>query len=228
MSSGSRASGRTDTPGIAIRAVSLSGKERVVLTGPGVFGFGDLSRDGRLLMTREVSRNTTVFGGQGLERERDLSWSDTSDSEAVDLSADGKTLLFICGGGACLRGTDGGPVVRLGQGFPVGLSPDGNWVSTLNAGSDVLTLVPAGPGEPRPLALPGLEGALTGPWPRWTPDSRHLLVSAKRGNGGSTLLSGGSRGRRARPVSPEGTGLGKGLRLLAQSGREMGDRAARG
>src|SRR5262249_8347553 len=123
------ASGKTDTPGIAIRAVSLAGKERVVLTGPGFFGLSDLSPDGRLLIGRLTLRNTTLFGGQGLERERDLSWSDTSDSEAVALSDDGKTLLFLCGGSACLRGTDGGPVVRLYGGNPTGLSPDGKWIS---------------------------------------------------------------------------------------------------
>src|SRR5262249_27434737 len=37
------AAGRTDTPGLAIRAVSLSGKERVIGTGPGIFALSDLS-----------------------------------------------------------------------------------------------------------------------------------------------------------------------------------------
>jgi hypothetical protein len=152
-----------------------------------------------------------VFGGPGLERERDLSWSDTADSQVADVSADGKTLLFLCGGGACLRGTDGGPVVRLGKGFPLGLSPDGNWVSTLNAGSDVLTLVPTGPGEPKPVALPGLEGALIGPWPRWAPDSRHIVVSARRAKEDRRCFLVDLEGGTPRPVTPEGTGLGKGF-----------------
>ena len=155
------ASGRTDTPATAIRAVNLSGKERVVLTGPGSFWLSDLSQDGRLLIGRGTLRNTTLFGGQGLERERDLSWSDTSDSDATALSDDGKTLVFLCGGSTCLRGTDGGPVVRLYGGFPLGLSPDGKWVSARTVrseGSDILTLLPTGPGESRPLSIPGLEG----------------------------------------------------------------------
>jgi len=207
------ASGRTDTPGTAIRAVNLSGKERVVLTGPGMFGFSDLSRDGRLLMWRGTLRNTTLFGGQGLQRERDLSWSDTADSEAIDLSTDGKTLLFLCGGATCLRGTDGGPVVLLGGGFPIGLSPDGKWVSTRmigSGGSEILTLLPTGPGEPKPLSLPGLEG-IFGPPPRWFPDSRHLLISARRGKEDRRCFLADLEGGVPRPVSPEGTGIGKGF-----------------
>ncbi len=212
------AEGRTDTPGMAIRAVSLSGKERVVDTAPGMFALRDLSREGRVLMSREIWRTSTVFGGQGLERERDLSWSDISGT--VALSDDGKTLLFDCGfqssslgtvgkGGACLRGTDGGPVVRLGEGMPIGLSPDGKWVST-QARGQILTLLPTGPGEPRPLSLPGLAGFF-GPSPRWFPDSGHLVVSAKRGKEERRCFLADLEGGMPRPVSPEGTGIGKGF-----------------
>src|SRR5262249_8268029 len=124
--------------GIAIRAVTLSGKERVVATAPGMFALSDLSREGRVLMARGSTRVTTVFGGQGLERARDLSWSE--ESQTVGLSDDGKTILLDCAGfGACLRGTDGGPVVRLGDGVPIGLSPDGKWITAETKGH-VLTL----------------------------------------------------------------------------------------
>jgi Tol biopolymer transport system component len=208
------AEGRTDTPGIAIRAVSLSGKERVVLTGPATFRISDLSRDGRLLMWRGNRQCTILFGGQGLARERDLSWSDTTDSDVVGLSADGKTLLFSCEfGGACLRGTDGGPVVRLGGANPIGLSPDGKWVSAHSrpsVGPDVLMLLPTGPGEPKPLSLPGLEGIFA-PYPRWFPDSLHLAVSAKRGKEDRRCFIVDFEGGTPRPVSPEGTGTGKGF-----------------
>jgi Tol biopolymer transport system component len=207
------ASGRTDTPGMAIRAVNLAGKERVVLTGPGGFWLSDLSQDGRLLLGRGTLRNTTLFGGQGLERERDLSWSDTSDSDATALSDDGKTLVFVCGGSTCLRGTDGGPVVRLYGGYPLGLSPDGKWISAITRGSgvpDILSLLPTGPGEPRPLTLPGLEGFF-GPWPRWFPDNRHLVVSARRAKEDRRCFLADLEGGVPRPVSPEGTGIGKGF-----------------
>ncbi len=212
------AAGRTDTPGMAIRAVTLSGKERVVITSPGWFGLHDVARDGRLLMSRETMRSTILFGGQGLERERDLSWSDISD--VVSLSADGKTLLFACGDpmrppqdqgvGVCLRGTDGGPVARLGDGIPIALSPDGQWVSLQSRGSEILTLLPTGPGEPRPLSFPGLKG-ISAPYPRWFPDSRHIMVSAKRAKENRRCFLADLEGGVPRPVTPEGTGLGKGF-----------------
>jgi len=204
---GSHSSGSRE---MAIRAVSLSGKERVVLTNPGLFILRDLSRDGRLLLDRENWRVMTVFGGQGLARERDLSWSDTVDSAPAALSADGKTLLFSCSRlGACLRGTDGGPVVRLGAGVPLGLSPDGQWVTAETATPGV-TLIPTGPGEPRHLSFPGLEGLFTG-LTRWFPDSRHLVVSAKRGKEDRRCFLADLEGGVPRPVTAEGTGLGKGL-----------------
>ena len=208
------AGGRTDTPDIpiqmAIRTSNLSGKERVVITIPGLFVLRDRSREGRLLISRETWRNKTVFGGQGLERERDLSWSDTIDEDAKDLSADGKTLLFSCASGACLRGTDGGPVVRLGAAYPIGLSPDGKWVSAQTRGSDgseILTLLPTGPGDPKPLNLPGLEGVTAF---RWFPDSRHFVVSAKRGKQDRRCFLADLEGGVPRPLTPEGAEIGSG------------------
>jgi serine/threonine protein kinase/Tol biopolymer transport system component len=197
------AEGRADAPGFAIRAVNLSGKDRVVLSGPGRFGLRDLSPDGRLLMERGTLRSTTLFGGQGLERERDLSWSDVSG--VVGLTADGKTLLFSSGGrdnGVYLRGTDGGPVAHLGEAIPTGLSPDGKWVSTKAEGSEVLTLIPTGPGEPTVLSLPGLDDVFA-QFPRWFPDSKHLIVSARRGKEGRRCFLVDFEGGAPRPVTPE-------------------------
>jgi hypothetical protein len=189
---------------MAIRAVSLSGKERVVVTSPGLFLLRDLSREGRLLLDRESMRIITVFGGEGLPRERDLSWSDTLDSSPIALSADGKTLLFNCTNfGACLRGTDGGPVVRLGAGIPIGLSPDGQWVTAETPASSGVTLIPTGPGEPRHLSFPGLDGIVAGAT-RWFPDSRHLIVSAKRGKEDRRCFLADLEGGVARPLTPEG------------------------
>jgi Tol biopolymer transport system component len=55
---------------------------------------------------------------------------------------------------------DGSPAVRLGPGYPLGLSPDGAWVAILGDGvsnrgvSNKLTLVPTGAGTPRTIDLP--------------------------------------------------------------------------
>ena len=46
---------------------------------------------------------------------------------------------------------------------------------------------------------------------RWFPDSRHLVVSAKRGKEDRRCFLADLEGGVPRPVSPEGTGIGKGF-----------------
>ena len=77
------------------------------------------------------------------------------------------------------------------------------------------------------MSFPGLDGIFA-LYPRWFPDSRHLVVSAEARERGSAMLSRGSRGRRASPRDPRGNETRVGLRLLAQPGRKMGDGAAKG
>ena len=118
-------------------------------------------------------------------------------------------------------------MVRLGEGDAHGLSPDGKWVSAKAEGSEILTLLPTGPGEPRPLSFPGLEGIFA-LFPRWFPDSRHLVVSAKRGKEDRRCFLVDLEGGVPRPRDPRGNANREGLRLLAEPGRKMGDRAAKG
>ena len=82
----------------------------------------DISRDGRVLITRDNERMEINCLPPGETKERDLSWHDWS--AARDLSDDGKTLLFGIGGDAggmyyssYLRKTDGSPAFRLGEGW---------------------------------------------------------------------------------------------------------------
>ncbi len=65
----------------------------------------------------------------------DLTWFDWSGDRGM--SADGKLLLFDesgegggASGGVYLRGTDGSPAVRLGDGVAIALSPDSEWAMT--------------------------------------------------------------------------------------------------
>ena len=151
----------------------------IVASVTGSLSLQDISRDGRLLMVDEQRRLGLAGLAPGEKKERDLSWLDWS--RPAGLSADGRTVLFYesgAGGGpgysAYVRGTDGSPAVRLGEGQSMTLSPDGKWALAL---LDKLTnphylLYPTGAGQPRPLALGGLvpRGA------RFFPDSRRLLV----------------------------------------------------
>src|ERR1700704_2004088 len=95
--------------------------------------------------------------GPGMSEERDLSWLEFS--APVGFSRDGRVLLFREHGGAvgdkyavCLRQTDGSPVVRLGEGHAMALSPDSKWALAFVPGQrEQLVLYPTGAGESRRL-----------------------------------------------------------------------------
>ena len=81
----------------------------------------DISREGRLLVTRDTSRTEMLALAPGETKERDLTWLDWSLPSGI--SPDGGVVLFSEsgeGGGAgysvYIRKTDGSPAVRLGEG----------------------------------------------------------------------------------------------------------------
>jgi eukaryotic-like serine/threonine-protein kinase len=198
------------TAGVATRAlyaVSLAGRQRVVTTVTGSLTLQDISRDGRVLMVDEQRRLGLVALAPGATRERDLSWLDWSRPNG--LSADGRLVLFYesgAGGGpgysAYVRGTDGSPAVRLGEGQSMTLSPDGKWALAI---LDKLTnphilIYPTGAGQQRPLPL----GDLLPRGGRFFPDSRHLLVGAEAKGQRARLYLTDLDGSKPRPVTPEG------------------------
>src|SRR5262249_275169 len=118
-----------------LNAVSLGRTERLLAREPGTLTLQDVSRDGRVLLTRGGQGVGMVGMAAGASKEGDLSWLDWS--APTDLSSDGKTLIFTEsgeGGGesysAYLRTTDGAPAVRLGSGIALALSADQKWVLT--------------------------------------------------------------------------------------------------
>jgi hypothetical protein len=140
----------------------------------------DVSPDGRVLMTRDAWGAGVMARTPGTVGERDLSWLDGT--MAWDLSPDGTTAILEEsweGGGSArsiyLRTMDGAPAVRLGNGVPLGLSPDKQWVVSTTAAGTELNLLPTGVGQNR--ALP--RGPVTSYFPaaRWLPDGRHILFS---------------------------------------------------
>src|SRR5438876_5072918 len=73
-------------------AITLDGKERMVLRLPGALMLLDISKDGRVLLMRASWRRELIGVRTADTNERELSWLDYS--YPADLSADGKTLLF--------------------------------------------------------------------------------------------------------------------------------------
>jgi serine/threonine protein kinase/Tol biopolymer transport system component len=195
-------------------AVTLDGKERMVLRLPGALMLFDIFKDGRVLMMRASWRRELVGMINGETRQRDLSWLDYS--YPAELSSDGKTLLFDEeGGGGSLaysksgglsyavyiRKTDGSPAVLLGEGGAIALSPDGKWVVAQTQDSpSQLKLLTTGAGEPKDLT----NDKINHNWAHWFPDGKRLLYSGNEPGKGVRLYVYSLDSGQSQPITPEG------------------------
>jgi eukaryotic-like serine/threonine-protein kinase len=156
----------------ALYAATLAGETREVANVPGELRLLDVAPDGRALMARWDRRvGIRAFGWEATSQ-RDLSWFDKG--FLLDLSPEGRTIVFHDLDATFLRRTDGSPPIRLGDGytFDLGrLSPDGKWVVTASAsGPRTPVLIPTGAGETR-----RLEAAPTCDSAEWFPDGKRIL-----------------------------------------------------
>ncbi|MGH9442438.1 MAG: TolB family protein, partial [Thermoanaerobaculia bacterium] len=192
----------------SLRAVTLSGEERLLSNVPGGLTLRDISKSGHVLLTHDNVRKGIMGMGPGQAKERELSWLEWS--IPVDLSDDGSTLLFDEQGQAigdryaiCLRKMDGSPVIRLGDGFPGALSPDGKWVIALLLGEQgtPVKLLPTGTGQPRTV-ISG-DFAQYGPF-QWLSDSRRFVFDAMDAGKERRLYLQDSEGGPPRALTPPG------------------------
>jgi eukaryotic-like serine/threonine-protein kinase len=187
-------------------AVSLSGHERLLARVPGELTLLDIGRDGTVLLTRGNDRAGILCQPPGETKERDLSWLDWS--TPGDFSADGRTLLLTEageGGGpryaVYLRGSDGSPAVRLGEGTGLALSPDGKWVASRPQGTPAqLVLLPTGAGKPRPFTHDPLNHLSA----RWFPDGKRILFLGNEAGHAPRLYVQSLAENTARAITPEG------------------------
>ena len=210
----------------SLYGVTLSGKLRVVARVPGGLKLHDIAKSGRVLLTRESPRVGILGMLHGDTRERDMSFLDYS--FAADISSDAQTLLFDEEGEAGganysvhVRHADQSPVVRLGEGNALSLSPDGRWaLSMLPAANSPFLLLPTGTGERKVIPTVGVsaEQAAT-----WLPDSKSIFFAGREGQHGARVYLQSIDGGKPRPVTPEGiipalpgfTVSADGLRLAA-------------
>ena len=166
----------------ALWGVDLRGRKRLLARTPGRLSLQDVASNGALLITEGRMRVGMAFGSKDGLRDRDLSWLDLS--AVADVSRDGKSVLFSEQGSGSgdgtyavyLRGTDGSPAVRLGEGTAGPLSPDGRWaVSIVQSTSQRVVLLPTGPGQVKTLdrgPIVSYQAAA------WLPDGSRLLLAA--------------------------------------------------
>ncbi len=104
-------------------------------------------------------------------------------------------------GGVYLRGTDGSPAVRLGDGVAAALSPDGRWAITIPRSAPTqLVLLPTGTGEARSLGTPGLTYVAAA----WFPDGKKILASGFEAGHGMRAFIQDVEGGAPQPITPEG------------------------
>lgn len=188
--------------------VTLDGKAREVFRMAGNVSLHDVSKDGHFLIHHGLERTGARAKPPGEPNERELGvfgWS-----VVHDLTPDGTQLLFgergpSTSGGTFMRSTRGGPPVRLGEGYPLALSPDGRWALVAPGGRSSLSkhprlvLTPTGPGEPRDVRVERFE-RVEGGW--FAGPGQIVLDAGELGRPGRTFvvdLPGGE----PRAVTPE-------------------------
>jgi len=167
----------------SLRAVDMSGRERLLLAGLTDMLLFDVSREGRLLLGRETGMRHVEALVPGSSRPRDFSIR--LGSMARGIPADPTAIVVTDQStqdyAVCLRPINGSPPVRLGEGDGYGLSPDGRWALAVTARSPrQILLHPTGPGQSRELKNP--EGLLFD-FMRWLPDGRIIMFGTAPGRG---------------------------------------------
>ncbi|HRH42004.1 MAG TPA: protein kinase [Pyrinomonadaceae bacterium] len=146
----------------ALYGITPAGKMREIYRAPSDLWIHDISRDGRVLLTRV--KNSTDFVGLTSDQTNERILSGLDSAGVDNLSADGKAFIFTNYGQSAgkdysvyLGKTDGSSPIRLGEGQGHILSADGKWViSELLSSSQVLVL-PTGAGQPKQLDFQGIE-----------------------------------------------------------------------
>lgn len=193
----------------ALYAVSPGKKERLVYLGTGTLTLHDISKEGRVLFSRDDWRSGMIGLAPGSNRPRDLSWHDWT--IVRDITDDGRTVAFDETGEAgeetgafYVRGTDGSPAVRLGNGVVPQLSRDGKKVLALVPGPDGkrrLTELPTGAGDARTIATGDVQVQTA----RFFPDGRRILeLGNAAGANGQRLWVQDADGGKPRSITPEG------------------------
>jgi Tol biopolymer transport system component len=183
---------------------TLSGRERMVYSGPGNIAIQDALPDGRVLVQVVDARREIMVSTPDHPELRDFTWMDWV--YGARFSADGKWILFGDqhsgpNYGTFLRNLDGSPAIRLGDGDPADLSPDGKWALSRSGGKpDQMLLLPTGTGEQRKLPQGKIVDHMSA---RWLPDGRIVVNGTEANKPDRAYIVDESKGTET-AVTPEG------------------------
>jgi len=178
----------------------------------------DISRDGRVLLSRESWRSQLIGFFPGDKDIHPYSWLDNTEPTAI--TSDGRTVSFVEEGevwaiaseGQCyVRATNGSAAVSYGAG-ETAISPDGKSVIVLKQQESKMELQPVGAGESRDLSTPGITQY---DHISWSDDGRFIAYEGETtqqdwnvylqevAGGSPRLIQGGSRNSFPK-LSPDG------------------------
>ncbi len=190
-----------------VEASDLEGKTRVVLSTPAGVRLQDIAADGSVLFTRRDDY-TEMIGvlAEDVMHPAMLSWLNASTPRQI--SADGKQTLFTEFSPAAghnhavgLRGLDGSPVVKLGDGDALALAPDGSKALALMHGTPPqFVLYPTGAGAPKKLPPSGVDFQTAA---QFHPDGQSIIFEGGTGKVDRLWQESVASGQ-SRAFSPEG------------------------
>jgi len=190
--------------GGAIYCVDTKGGEpRRVFRGMSRLFLEDISADERILA---VSVGLQGAARAGLLGGAEVDIGETPAIVPIDIDPrDGRVLFESIDYGVHLETPGQGPAVRLGDGIPLGLSPDGSQVLNLTPGPPTeLTLIPTGAGSMVTLPRGSIKRHATAVF---APDGKRIVISGAESGSGSRLYVQDLAGGDPRPISAEGVRL---------------------
>jgi len=194
----------------ALWSVTRAGRQRLVLSGPTNMWLQDVAKTGDALVNEVRSANDIAIRRPGQRTDQIVDLVSQTGSLA-GISDDGKLMaLSYTGSGSgsdyltYVVNNDTHESIRLGDGDPSGISPDGKWVFAFFPSTPgKVVLYPIGPGETRSFTLGGLRNVSI--FCSWTGDSSKIVFTGSdgktRSRGYLLDISTGKWG----PVTPEGT-----------------------
>ncbi len=150
--------------GTTLQAFAPNGSVRAVLNNVGLMGLHDVSPSGRLLLASQSMQVATQ--GRLATRSGGDYFATWFGESFAGISQDGRVFAGSSGslvGGSeyrvFYRLSDGSAPVFLGDGFALGISPDGRWVfaCTVSRDRSILRAEPTGPGETKSFDLGRVE-----------------------------------------------------------------------
>jgi hypothetical protein len=149
-------------------AMDLAGRERMIFRAPGALTVHDISKEGRLLASFDQVGGRLERRDSPTAAVQDLSWKEGGNLQ--DVSNNGVVLFGQAGdsGGPnasvyVRRGSDAEPL-RISDGFPIALSPDGSTALVRSHGAPVHVSVVPVSGLARELDVGPVEDTGVGAW----------------------------------------------------------------